>query len=39
MPWLSDAKCKQKYPTVDSTNMICAGETSENKDTCQVNNI
>ena len=37
MPWLTDARCKQKYPQVDATNAICAGETGDYKDTCQVN--
>ena len=38
MPWLTDARCKQKYPAIaDITNSICAGETGDNTDTCQVN--
>jgi len=35
MPWLTDARCKQKYPQVDALNAICAGETGDYKDTCQ----
>ena len=35
LPWLTDARCAQKYPTVDVSNAICAGETGGNKDTCQ----
>jgi enterokinase len=35
MPFLTDARCVQKYPAVDVTNAVCAGETGENKDTCQ----
>jgi len=34
MPWLTDARCKQKY-NCDPINSVCAGETGQNKDTCQ----
>ena len=38
MPWLTDARCKQKYPAIaEIVNSICAGETGDNTDTCQVN--
>ena len=33
---MTDARCKQKYPQVDALNAICAGETGDYKDTCQV---
>ena len=36
MPWLTDADCKYKYPTVDPVNAVCAGVEGGNKDTCQV---
>ena len=36
MPFLTDARCKQKYPDVNSAIKVCAGETGQNKDTCQV---
>ena len=37
MPWLTDTRCKQKYPAIaDIANSICAGETGDNTDTCQV---
>ena len=36
MPWLTDERCKQKYPTSNPTVHICAGETGGFKDTCQV---
>ena len=39
MPWLADARCKQKFPQVDPLNAICAGEEGGNKDTCQVNSF
>ena len=35
MPFLTDLRCVQKYPDVDVTNAVCAGEVGENKDTCQ----
>ena len=39
MPWLTDERCKQKYPTSNPTVHICAGETGGFKDTCQVSKI
>ena len=36
MPFLTDARCKEKYPDVNSAIKVCAGETGQNKDTCQV---
>lgn len=36
MPFLTDTRCKQKYSIADIPTMVCAGETGENKDTCQV---
>jgi len=36
MPWLSDARCKEKYPTANVTVAVCVGETGGNLDTCQV---
>ena len=38
MPWLTDARCIQKY-NIDPTNSVCAGEDGQNKDTCQVGKI
>lgn len=35
MPFLTDQRCKQKFPSIDSNLSLCAGETGENKDTCQ----
>jgi secreted trypsin-like serine protease len=35
MPFLTDARCKQKYPTVNTVVAVCAGEDGQNKDTCQ----
>jgi enterokinase len=35
MPFLTDARCKQKYAQADIATMVCAGETGQNKDTCQ----
>ena len=37
MPWLTDVRCKEKYPTANVTVAVCAGETGGNLDTCQVN--
>ena len=39
MPWLTDERCKQKYPTSNPVVHICAGETGGLKDTCQVSKI
>jgi len=36
MPWLNDTRCLQKYPEVNTTLEICAGEKGANKDTCQL---
>ena len=36
MPILTDAKCKQKYSSANTLSELCAGETGQNKDTCQV---
>jgi len=35
MPLLTDARCKQKYTTVNTAVAVCAGETGQGKDTCQ----
>jgi len=35
MPFLTDARCKQKYTTVNTVVAVCAGEDGQNKDTCQ----
>ena len=36
MPFLSDARCRQKFGSAaDVSVMVCAGETGEGKDTCQ----
>ena len=36
MPILTDAKCKQRYSSANTLSQVCAGETGQNKDTCQV---
>jgi hypothetical protein len=36
MPILTDTSCKQKYSTANTLSEVCAGETGQNKDTCQV---
>ena len=36
MPFLTDSRCKQKYPQAFILGEVCAGETGQNKDTCQV---
>ena len=38
VPWLTDARCFQKY-NVNPINSVCAGETGNNKDTCNVRNF
>jgi len=35
MPFLTNERCYQKYPTHDHGIACCAGETGEGKDTCQ----
>ena len=36
MPLLTDSRCKQRNPEVDTSSQVCAGEIGQNKDTCQV---
>ncbi|RNA20810.1 serine protease 27-like [Brachionus plicatilis] len=35
LPILSDSRCKEKYPRVNTQIALCAGEEGQNKDTCQ----
>ena len=36
MPFLTDARCVERYPEVTPQSQVCAGEIGQNKDTCQV---
>ena len=36
MPFLTDARCLQRYSEVTTQSQVCAGEVGQNKDTCQV---
>lgn len=37
IPVLSDAKCLEKFTRYNAELQLCAGETGQGKDTCQVN--
>jgi hypothetical protein len=37
LPVLTTTRCSSKYPNlIDQYTQVCAGETGQNKDTCQV---